>query len=223
VSTKETALVPVEYELRPRERFLRNGIGSLRDDELVALLLRTGSPGTPVARLSRRIVELIDACDGPPEDADLATVRGVGPAKAATISAAFELGRRVLAPAHHRIRTPSDVLPLVQHYDDRSRERFLVVTLNGAHEVIRSHLVTIGLVNRTVVHPREVFAPAIEDRATAIIAAHNHPSGNLDISEEDREVTRRLADAGTLLGVPLLDHVIFTASGYRSLLEEGEL
>ena len=135
----------------------------------------------------------------------------------------MELARRYIAPAKVRIAFPVDVLPLISHFADRKQEYFLAVSLNGAHEVIATRVVSIGLVNRTVVHPREVYADPITDRAAAIVVAHNHPSGCVDPSREDRDVTRRLVSAGQTLGIQLLDHVIFSTAGYYSFLEKGEL
>lgn len=123
-----------------------------------------------------------------------------------------------------RISSPADVLPLLRRYKKLQQEAFIVITLNGAHEVIAVRMVSIGIVNRALVHPREVFCGAITDRSTAIIAAHNHPSGNCTPSEQDKELTQRLKEAGGLLGIPLLDNVIFTkGSKYYSFLESGTL
>lgn len=122
-----------------------------------------------------------------------------------------------------RVRVPADVLPFVARYRKRSVEVFVVLALNGASEVIRVRQVSRGLVNRTLVHPREVYRGAIRDNAAAIVVAHNHPSGSVEPSGEDREVTRRLAAAGETVGIRLLDHVIVSTRGYYSFLEQGEL
>ena len=116
-----------------------------------------------------------------------------------------------------------DVLPLVTHWADRPQEYFLVLSLNGAHEVIRLRVVSQGILDRTIVHPREVFVHPLSDRAAAVICAHNHPSGNTEPSQEDRDLTRRLREAGELLGIPMLDHVVFTQEGYYSFLEHNAL
>lgn len=224
LSVKHNDSVAVaELPTLPRERTLSNGISSLRDEELVALLLGSGGAGRPVGRLARTVVDLIDHASGSPSVQALTAVPGMGPAKSACILAALELGRRVLAPARTKVRSPSDVVPILSHYADRKQECFVAVTLNGAHEVIRVKLISVGLVNRTIVHPREVFASAIGDRAAAIIVAHNHPSGNLDPSGEDKEITSRLLEAGQLLGIPVLDHIIVSSRGYYSFLENDGL
>jgi DNA repair protein RadC len=118
---------------------------------------------------------------------------------------------------------PTDVLPLVRHYADRKQEHFICISINGANEVITTRVVSVGLVNKTQVHPREVFADPITDRASAIIVAHNHPSGGLLPSQEDLEITKQLTSAGEVLGIKVLDHMIFNDKGYYSLLEKGEI
>ncbi|MFW5884120.1 MAG: RadC family protein [Spirochaetota bacterium] len=207
----------------PRERMQAVGPSALSDEELVSLLVGTGVPGRSVDLVSRDVVSLIDRVNGPPGADELRTIAGLGPAKVAGIVAAFELGRRVLCPARHKVRSPADILPVVDRFVERPQECFLSICLNGAHEITAARVVTMGLVNRTVVHPREVFAPALADRAAALIVAHNHPSGSLEPSAEDVEVTRRLVSAGQLLGIPVLDHIVFSARGYYSFLEHGEL
>ena len=137
--------------------------------------------------------------------------------------AALELLRRIFN--NRSCRCPEDIYRLVQHYAYESphQECFISVLLNGAHEIIKPVLVTKGLVNRTLCHPREVFAEAVTERATAVILCHNHPSGNLDPSADDLEVTLRMRKAGQLLGIEVLDHIIFSQTAYKSLAESGEL
>ena len=207
----------------PRERLESAGVTALSDEELVALLIGNGIAGRPVETVSRDVVALLDRVNGPPQPGALVGIPGLGPAKAATVAAAFELGRRILCPARHKVRSPADILPVVERFLERPQECFLAISLNGAHEITAVRVVTIGLVNRTVVHPREVFAHAIGDRCAAVVLAHNHPSGSLEPSAEDHEVTRRLVSAGQLLGIPVLDHVIFSTRGYYSYLEHDEL
>ena len=121
------------------------------------------------------------------------------------------------------ISTPADAYTALTRYHRKRKENFLVLTLNGAHEVQSIRIVSIGTVNRSIVHPREVFIEAIKDNAAAIIVAHNHPSGNFEPSPEDGDVTRRLKEAGDLLGIPLLDHIVFSHRGYYSYLEHNAL
>jgi DNA repair protein RadC len=115
------------------------------------------------------------------------------------------------------------VLPVIRHYADRKREHFLSISLNGAHEVIHSRVVSIGTVNRTFVHPREVFSDPLTDRAAAVIVAHNHPSGNVEPSREDADITHRLTESANILGIDLLDHIVFSMNEYYSFLEHDRL
>ncbi len=208
---------------RPRERLLREGAARISDQELMALMLGSGTRAQGLGELSRAVMDLVDAHREFPQIEDLLAIPGLGEARAATLTAAFELARRVYVPRGHRIRVPADVLPVVQHYADRKQELFIAVSLNGAHEVLAARVISIGLVNRTLVHPREVFADAVVDRAAALLVAHNHPSGHVEPSSEDREVTRKLILAGETLGIRILDHVVFTDRSYYSFLEHGEL
>jgi DNA repair protein RadC len=211
-----------EHE-RPRERLAAFGPAALSDRELLAVVLNSGIRGKGVAELSAELIERLDAEPDIPTVRDLVLLAGLGEAKACAVAAMLEFGRRRWGPCGTRIANPADAYPLVRHFADRRQERFICVSLNGAHEVIAVRLVTIGLVNRTVVHPREVFADPLVDRASAIVAAHNHPSGRLTPSIEDEEITARLKAAGELLGITLLDHLIFTDRGYYSFLQGGKM
>ncbi len=202
---------------------LAKGASSLSDIELLALLLGSGSKGKNVLQLAADILPLIDSKNGKLTPDDLLTVRGLGMAKACLITAAYEFARRRIKPCGLKISQAADILPLVSHLTARPQEQFVSISLNGANEVIASRILTIGLVNATQIHPREVFSESITDRASAIIVAHNHPSGNLAPSEEDKNITLRLKCAGELLGIPLLDHVVFCTSGYYSFREQGLL
>ena len=122
-----------------------------------------------------------------------------------------------------KITGPADLFPLIQRYGAKKQEHFLVITLRSDSTVQRVHLVSIGLLNRTIIHPREVFVRAIKDRAASIILAHNHPSGQVEPSREDREATQRLVKAGTLLGIEVLDHLIIGRSGFYSFRESGDM
>jgi DNA repair protein RadC len=122
-----------------------------------------------------------------------------------------------------RISTPADAYAALERYHRKRKEQFLVLTLNGAHEIQSIRIVSMGIVNRSIVHPREIFIEAIKDLSAAIIVAHNHPSGNFEPSAEDKDVTRRLKEAGDLLGIPVLDHLVFSQRGYYSFLEHDAL
>jgi len=212
---------PPGVELDIRERLEERGAVSVADFELVAAILGTGSRGKDVRVLSSEILDRCDFSAGVPAVDALAAVRGLGRARACRLAAALELGKRYFGYRELRVSGPEDAWHLVRHFADRKQERFIIASLNGAHDVIAVRVVTVGLANRTIVHPREIFAEAVSDRACAVIAAHNHPSGRLDPSPEDLEITARLRDAGELLGIPLLDHVVFSQDGYLSLAEAG--
>ena len=208
---------------RPREKLRLFGPRTLSDSELMAVLLGSGSGRHSVLELSGRVIRLIDESRGRPELDRLLTVEGIGLAKAAVVSAALEFGRRRIRPEGMKVIIPTQVLPIVQHFADRKQEHLLCISLSGAGEVIACRVVTIGLVDRTQVHPREVFADPIIDRASEVIIAPNHPMGPREPSREDREITRRIRDAGNTLGIVLLDHIIFSKKGYYSFMEHDEM
>ena len=208
---------------RPREKLLRKGAAALSDQELLAVLLGKGTPGMDVMTLAGKLARVIDEKGLGVHAEDLTSFGGVGDAKATLILAAIEFARRRIKPEGAKIETPSDLLPHVRHYADRRQEHFLCASINGANEILNIRVVSIGLVDRTPVHPREVFAEALSDRASAIIVAHNHPSGGLEPSASDVEVTGQLKAAGAVMGISLLDHIIFNQRGYFSFLEAGQL
>ncbi len=206
---------------RARERLSEKGVSALSDLELVMILLGTGTKGKPVAVLAGEILRLIDYERTVLDTSLLRKSAGMGMAKASVVLASLELGRRIFGSRENRISSPGDFFPLVRHRADRKQECFVCASLNGAHEVIKIRVISKGLVNRTVVHPREVFADAITDRACAVAVAHNHPSGKLDPSPEDVDITRKLGKAGEILGIPLIDHIVFSEAGYFSFVEHG--
>ena len=208
---------------RPREKLQAKGAEALSDLELMAILLGSGIKGHDVMTVAERILKVLDAHNEKPNIDELKKIEGVGPAKATLIAAALEFVRRRIRPEGLKISFPADVLPLIANYADRKQEHFICISINGANEVITSRVVSVGLVNKSQVHPREVFADPITDRAAAIIVAHNHPSGSLLPSKEDIEVTKKLKTAGETLGIRLMDHVIFNHKEYYSFLEKGAL
>ena len=208
---------------RPREKLLRKGAKALSDQELLAILLGKGTPGMDVMTLATKLVRLVDEKGLDVKAEDLSQFAGVGDAKATLILAAIEFTRRRIKPEGAKIQTPADLLPHVRHYADRKQEHFLCASINGANEILNIRVVSIGLIDRSPVHPREVFADALSDRASAIIVAHNHPSGGLEPSGSDIEITAQLKAAGAIVGIELLDHIIFNRTGYFSFLEAGQL
>ena len=224
------ALSSVPDAERPRERLWSLGAGALTTAELLALLLGTGGEGRSVLEVAARLLE---ASNGSLRRlaqrprAELLRSAGIGPAKAARLLAALELGNRAAReerPAVQRIREPEDVVHLFQtRLRDLQVEEFHLLALDSQSQVLRQVLVTRGLLNSSLVHPREVFRAAIAEAAAGIIVVHTHPSGDPTPSAEDRAVTRQLAEAGRLLDLPLYDHVIIAGDRFVSLATLGLL
>jgi len=208
---------------RPREKLQQKGAEALSDVELLAILLGRGVEGHDVMSVAVRVLKALDNSKEKPDIEELKKIEGVGIAKATLIAAALEFARRRIRPEGLKISFPADVLPLIRYFADRKQEHFICISINGANEVIKSRVVSVGLVNRTQVHPREVFADPITDRASSVIIAHNHPSGGLTPSKDDIGISKQLKAAGEILGIKLLDHIIFNHKGYYSFLERGEL
>lgn len=220
----EKAALSIESSTSPldiRERMVRFGSGSISNLDLVVAILGTGIPGKPVRRLAREVLDQITQSTHSFDINKLMVIAGMGEAKSCAVAAAIELGRRIFSTRGTRITMPKDAYPLLVHFADLRQEHFIVISLNGGHEVNAVREITKGLINKTVVHPREVFADPITDRACAVIVAHNHPSGNLEPSEEDLDITKRLRQSGDILGIPVLDHLVFSETGYFSFVEHG--
>lgn len=217
-----TALSEIERQDRPREKMELKGAGSLSDLELIMLLVSSGTAERPVNEVSSELLALLDKSEEP-DYKSICAIKGLGRAKSSQILAALELGRRRMKKygIGPSISSPGDIFREVRHYATRDQEQFIVLVLNGAHEVLNVFVATVGLVNKTLVHPREIFSDAIQRRGTAIAIAHNHPSGKLDPSEDDVNVTKRILISGDILGIKVLDHIIFSSSSYYSFLEHG--
>jgi len=206
---------------RPREKLKERGASALTDEELVAAILGRGVEGQSLVTISKNVAKLIRKHRENLSVEHLTAVRGMGLAKAAQILSAFELARRHLIKDTVKIKGAQDVIPLLADIADKKQEHFVCISLNGAHEVIKKRIVTIGLVDRSQVHPREVYADVISDRAAAVIFAHNHPSGDLKPSNSDLKIHEQLTEAGKILGLRILDHIIVTQKGYFSFQEAG--
>jgi DNA repair protein RadC len=206
---------------RPREKLREKGVAALTDEELVAAILGMGIAGIDVRTMARQVVGLIrEYREGLTLD-HLLSVPGIGLAKSGQILSAFELARRYLLKETVKIENAEDVLPLLADIVGKSQEHFVCITLNGANEVIEKRVVTIGLLDRSLVHPRDVFADVIVDRAAAVIFAHNHPSGDLQPSDADLKTQGQLVHAAKILGIRVLDHIIVSKKGHFSFQEAG--
>src|SRR6267143_4321928 len=201
---------------RPREKLRENGAAALTDEELVAAILGMGTAGIDVRTISRQVAGLIQEHREDLTLDHLRSVPGMGLAKGAQILSAFELARRHLLKETVKIECAEDVLPLLADIAAKSQEHFICISLNGANEVIEKRIVTIGILDKSLVHPRDVFADVITDRAAAVIFAHNHPSGDLQPSDADLKTQKQLVDAAKILGIRVLDHVIVSKKGYFS-------
>ena len=214
-------------ELRPRERLLKEGPQLLSDIELLAIMLRTGSTGFSAVELATSLIgrfgglkQLLDA-----STEELNAVKGIGPAKVAQVRAALELGRRVaMATAWDRpaIKSPENAAALVmeemRHLD---REHFWALLLNTKNQVLSKEVISIGTLNSSAIHPRELYKAAIRRSAAGVILVHNHPSGDPTPSQQDIEVTKRLIEAGNIIGINVLDHLVIGDNKFVSFKARG--
>ena len=215
---------------RPREKMLRRGAASLSDAELLALIIRTGDTATRksaidlgrelISHFSSNLREL-----GSADMAEITAIKGMGMAKATGVKAAFTLAARFQARKlenFDRFTSPSQVFDYFHHeFRDCRKEYFLVLLLDGKNRIIRRVQVSEGSLNQSIVHPREVFSPAVKESAAAMILVHNHPTGDPAPSQEDIAITRRLKEAGEIMGIRVLDHIIIGDGEYLSFVERG--
>ena len=214
---------------RPREKLQRHGVTALGDNELVALVLGSGGSRGDTLTVANDLLAARGGLHGLGRSTceELERIAGIGRARAAQIVAALELGRRTLAPApgvRRQLRSPRDAAEyLLPTFGSRAEEQFGLVLLNGRHRIIRTQVLAVGTANATVVEPRDVFREAALGRAVAVVIFHNHPSGDPTPSPADVELTRRLAAAGVLMGIEVVDHIILGDVRYCSLKEMGHL
>jgi len=214
---------------RPREKLVRLGASALGDNELVAIVLGNGQAHASALDLANHLLESVGGIDGlaRAREDDLMRVSGIGAARSAQVRAAVELGRRTLTRAGRQriqITAPRVVAELLLPlYGDRAVEQFGVVLLDTKHRVMRTTVVTIGTLDASIVHPRDIFREAIAAGAAAIVVFHNHPSGDPEPSDEDVILTHRLVAAGVLMGIDVLDHVILAGVRYHSMKERGSI
>lgn len=215
---------------RPREKMAANGAAVLTDAELIAILLRTGTAEKSAIDIASEMTAdggLYKRLAGITRLNELTNIKGLGQAKAATVLAALEIGRRIASakPIEKiHLSCPQDVADfLMPRLRYAAKEQFVVILLNNKNKVIGTEVVSEGSLSSSIVHPREVYAPAILHHAAAIMVAHNHPSGDPKPSLEDEEVTRMLSRSGKVLGIPMIDHVIIGDGNYYSFLENEAL
>jgi DNA repair protein RadC len=214
---------------RPREKLQKHGAAVLSDAELLAILINTGTPRATAVDLAKGLLREFGTLPdlASLNYAELSRVKGIGRVKAIKLMAAFEIARRVESLPHRqkqKITSPDDIaavyMPLLR---DLKKEIFKVVLLDGANQIKSDRTISEGILNASLVHPREVFKYAIDDGAASIILIHNHPSGNCDPSAEDISITRQLKDCGQLMGIPVRDHLIIGRNSFVSLRALGHL
>lgn len=212
---------------RPRERLIKQGPQSLSNQELIAILLRTGTKQESVLSLANRVLNYFEKLHELKHATleEIVSIKGIGQAKAVQLLAAIELGRRLSQKqmdSRFTIRSPKDAASfLMPEIGSLQQEHFVAMYLNVKNQVIHKQTIFIGSLNSSIVHPREIFKEAVKRSAASIICAHNHPSGNATPSPEDIEVTKRLQEAGFIIGIELIDHIIIGDHQYVSLKEQG--
>ena len=205
-------------DLRPREKLAARGAASLSDYELLMAIIGSGNKQADVTKIARDLQKLLQDKGRELTFDDLLSIGSLGPAKSTQIMAGFELWRRRFESSEQPvIDSPDKAADQLADIRDKKQEYFVCLTLDGANRLISKRIITIGTLTSSLVHPREVFAEAISDRAASIIVAHNHPSGNLQSSDADRQVTERLKEVGVLLGINLVDHIIVTSKDFVSI------
>lgn len=206
---------------RPREKLEKYGPERLSDSELLAILLRTGSEGINVVELANKIMKKFSGVGLAKASAkELKNTFGLGAAKACEIVACFELGRRLLQNKQATlILSPQDVWEQLKDIRDNKKEHFVIFFLDTRNQEIKREIISVGSLNANLVHPREVFEPAVRYLAAQVILTHNHPAGDSEPSQEDLEITKQLVDAGKLLGIEVKDHVIVSKTNFFSFNE----
>ncbi|MFH1191913.1 MAG: DNA repair protein RadC [bacterium] len=210
---------------RPREKLIHYGPEKLSNSELLAILLRSGKKGENVIDLSNRILKIFSSNRlSEISFSELKNISGLGPAKACEIVACFELGKRLLKGKKAKIYlTAKDVWQELKDIRDNKKEHFVIFFLDARNQEIKKEIISVGTLTANIVHPREVFEPAILNLAAQIIIAHNHPSGCVEPSEDDLKITKRLIEAGRILGIEIINHIIVSKNSFYSCKENGNM
>lgn len=206
---------------RPREKMEQKGPRALSNLELLAVMLGSGIKGKDVFEVAREILKITQEDFNNLSLERLKNIEGVGLAKACQIMAGLEFAKRFLTNEGVKIKSAEDVLKITEELREKRQEYFITLTLDGASNLIQKRTVFIGTLNFSIVHPREIFADAITDRAAGIIFVHNHPSGELKPSAQDIDITKRLVEVGKIVGIEVIDHVVISKNGYYSLQAAG--
>ena len=208
---------------RPREKLIQYGPARLSNKELLAIILRTDGKNENVLDLAGRVIRNCKSENLPfVSYAEIRKISGIGPAKACEILACFELGRRLLkGKVSSLFLKPEDVWKELKDIRELKKEHFVIFFLDSRNQEIKREIISVGSLNASLVHPREVFEPAVKNLAAQVILAHNHPSGNPEPSRDDLEINRRLVEAGKILGIEVIDHIIVTVTGYLSFKEKN--
>jgi len=224
--SKSFTIHDLPVDERPRERLVRFGEQALSVQELLQLILGRGIAGESVAVTAQKLLTQFGSLQKLAEASveELSSIRGIGLAKAAQIKAAFEIGRRLsIQPLPYKSKEliePEKVYRLIKsRLKDYHKEHFYIIALNSRNHSLAE--ISVGSLNASIVHPREVFAEAIKNKAASVIFSHNHPSGDPEPSEDDIEITKRLVEAGKILGIEVFDHIIVTKNSFTSFKEKG--
>ncbi|MFO0971423.1 MAG: DNA repair protein RadC [Candidatus Saccharimonadales bacterium] len=203
---------------RPREKLAQKGVAALSDYELLVAIIGSGNKYADVTKIAHDVRKLIVDKASELRYEDLLQIKSLGPAKATNIMAGYELWRRQFeVPERPIIDSPDKAVAQLGYIRSKKQEYFVCLTLDGANRLVTKRIISIGTLTASLVHPREVFAEAITDRAASVIVAHNHPSGSLEASEADRAVTQRLIESGSVLGISVKYHVVLTKDSYTTI------
>ncbi|MDX1700678.1 MAG: DNA repair protein RadC [Melioribacteraceae bacterium] len=213
------------FDDRPREKLFLRGVDKLSNAELIAILLRTGTKGRSVVEIAQGLLLNENLANLAARSVEYFTkIEGIGRDKAAVLASSFELARRILNSekwySRIKITSPEELAELfIPILRDENKEKFLVVCLNSSNQIIKYEVISVGNLNSSIVHPREVFRTAIDNNSASIFLIHNHPSGNLEPSTEDISVTKRLIEAGNIIDIKVLDHLIVSNEGFTSFVQ----